>query len=254
MRKLSSWIGPPGECIVGAFWPVMNDSTQANKIRPARREVRYLALLISLLLLVVITPFVETHRYSLVLMSIAVAIVIVSGTYAVSERKRLFVVTLIVAAAAVATTCLVVVLQRKWIGIASDGFLLLLLGLFSVGILGDVLRRGRVSADKIYGAICVYLLIGTAWASAYAIIESINPASFSGLDQTDKLGSIGQEMQLRYFSFATMTTLGYGDILPRSSGARMLATLEAVTGQIYLTVLIARLVGLNIASTSSRDD
>ena len=220
----------------------------------AHGQARYLTLLISLLLLILIIPFVVAFRYGPVVMSIAGAIVTVAGTYAVSERKRLFVVTLIVAAAALAINWLTLVFQRGWAVIASDGLRLLLVGLFVVGILGDVLRRGRVSADKIFGAICVYLLIGTAWASAYAIIESINPASFSGLEQTDKLGSTGQEMQLRYFSFATMTTLGYGDILPCSPGARTLATLEAVTGQIYLTVLIARLVGLNIASTSSHDD
>lgn len=58
-------------------------------------------------------------------------------------------------------------------------------------------------------------------------------------------------MQLRYFSFATLTTLGFGDILPRTPVARVLATLEAVTGQIYLTVLIARLVGLHIVHANS---
>jgi hypothetical protein len=213
-----------------------------------------LILLISLLLLFVITPFVETLRYGLVLMSIGVATVIVSGTYAVSARKHLFVVTLIVAAAAVATTCLLLVLQREWIVVASDGLLLLLLGLFSVGILGDVLRRGRISADKIYGAICVYLLIGAAWGFAYAIVEMINPRSFSGLVETGNFDNVARAMQMRYFSFATMTTLGFGDILPRSPVARTLSMLEAVMGQIYLTVLIARLVGLHIVQASSRGD
>jgi hypothetical protein len=61
-------------------------------------------------------------------------------------------------------------------------------------------------------------------------------------------------MQMRYFSFATMTTLGFGDILPRSPVARTLSMLEAVMGQIYLTVLIARLVGLHIVQASSRGD
>jgi voltage-gated potassium channel len=232
----------------------MNDSTQANKIRRARGEARYLTLLISLLLLFVITPFVETLRYGLVLMSIAVATVIVSGTYAVSERRHLFVVTLIVAAATVATTCLLLVLQREWIVVASDGLLLLLLGLFSVGILGDVLRRGRISANKIYGAICVYLLIGAAWGFAYVILELINPGSFSGLVDTGNFDYAGRAMQMRYFSFATLTTLGFGDILPRSPVARTLSMLEAVMGQIYLTVLIARLVGLHIVQASSRGD
>jgi hypothetical protein len=245
---------PLGECIVGAFWPVMNDSTQTNKIRRAQGEPRYLTLLISLLLLFVITPFVETLRYGLVVLSVAGTTVIVSGTYAVSERRRLFVVTLIVAAATVATTCLLLVLQREWIVVASDGLLLLLLGLFSVGILGDVLHRGRISANKIYGAICVYLLIGAAWGFAYVILELINPGSFSGLVDRGNFDYAGRAMQMRYFSFATLTTLGFGDILPRSPVARTLSMLEAVMGQIYLTVLIARLVGLHIVQASSRGD
>lgn len=106
--------------------------------------------------------------------------------------------------------------------------------------------------DKIRGAICVYLLIGFAWTFGYGIIELINPGSFSGLAEIDANNHVGRIMQLRYFSFATMTTLGYGDILPRSPVARTLATLEAITGQIYLTVLIARLVGLHIVDSTSR--
>jgi hypothetical protein len=126
--------------------------------------------------------------------------------------------------------------------------------LFSVGILKDVLRRGQISADKIYGAICVYLLIGFAWTFGYGIIELLNRGSFSGLAEIDANDHVGRIMQLQYFSFATLTTLGFGDILPRAPVARTLATLEAVTGQIYLTVLIARLVGLHIVHASSRDD
>jgi len=147
-----------------------------------------------------------------------------------------------------------VVFQSEWIAITWHGFTLLLLGLFSVGILEDVLRRGQISADKICGAICVYLLIGFAWAFGYGILELVNPGSFFGLAEIDANNHVGRIMQLRYFSFATLTTLGFGDILPRSPVARTLTTLEAVTGQIYLTVLIARLVGLHIVHASSRDD
>jgi Ion channel len=215
---------------------------------------RHLALLISLLLLFLITPFVEAIRYGIVILTIAGAIVLLSGIYAMSERRRLFVITLIGAAATVAINWLMVVLQSEWIAIASDGLTLLLLGLFSIGILDDVLRRGRISADKIRGAICVYLLIGFAWAVGYAIVELINPGSFSGLAEIDPHNYVGRVMQMRYFSFTTLTTLGFGDILPRSPVARTLATLEAMTGQIYLAVLIARLVGLHIVHVSSRDD
>jgi Ion channel len=217
-------------------------------------HARHLVLLISLLLLFLLSPFVAAARYGTVVINTAGVIVLLSGIYAMSERRRLFVVTLIGSVAAIATNLLMVVFQSEWIAIAWHGFTLLLLGLFSVGILEDVLRRGQISADKICGAICVYLLIGFAWAFGYGIIELINPGSFSGLAEIDTDNHVGRIMQLRYFSFATLTTLGFGDILPRSPSARTLATLEAVTGQIYLAVLIARLVGLHIVHAGSRDD
>ena len=213
---------------------------------------RHLALLISLLLLFLLSPLVAAARYGTVVINIAFSIVLLAGIYAMSEQRRLFVVALIGSVAAIATNLLMVVFQSEWMRFAWHGFSLLLLGLFSVGILEDVLRRGQISTDKICGAICVYLLIGFAWAFGYGITELINPGSFSGLAEIDANNHVGRIMQLRYFSFATMTTLGYGDILPRSPTARTLATLEAMTGQIYLTVLIARLVGLHIVHSTSR--
>jgi hypothetical protein len=232
-------------------WPVVMGRHIEN-ILGVFGHGRHLALLISLLLLFLLSPFVAAARYGTVVINTAGVIVLLSGIYAMSEQRRLFVVTLIGSAVAVATNLLVVVFQIEWMAIAWQGFTLLLLGLFSVAILEDVLRRGQISVDKICGAICVYLLIGFAWALGYGIIELINPGSFSGLPEIEANDHVGRVMQLRYFSFATLTTLGYGDILPRSPVARTLATLEAMTGQIYLTVLIARLVGLHIVHSTSR--
>ena len=122
---------------------------------------------------------------------------------------------------------------------------------FSVTILGHVLRSGRITADKIFAAICVYMLIGYAWAFAYALLDEMQPGSFAVLAETPRPDYAAQVMQLRYFSFTTLTTVGYGDILPRSPATRTMAVLEAVMGQIYLTVLVARLVGLHIVQASS---
>src|ERR1700720_2957947 len=213
---------------------------------------RHLALLIALLLLFLVSPFVAAARYGTLVINTAGVIVLLSGIYAMSEQRRLFVVALIGSVAAATTNLLMIVFQNQGIAIAWHGLTLLLIGLFSVFILKDVLRRGQISADKIYGAICVYLLIGFAWAFGYGIIELLNPGSFSGLAEIDANAHVGRIMQLQYFSFATLTTLGFGDILPRAPVARTLATLEAVTGQIYLTVLIARLVGLHIVHANSR--
>jgi len=217
---------------------------------------RHLALLISLVLLFLISPFVLELHYGVILMNLAGVIVLLLGVHAISERKGQVIVAAILAACTVAANWAMIVRESKPIVIISYGLILLLLGVFSVSILGYVLRAGRISADKIYGAICVYLLVGYAWTFAYATVEIIAPGSFSGLVETGPHNYSDRVMQLRYFSFATLTTVGYGDIVPRASLARTLSTLEAVMGQIYLTVLIARLVGLHIvhATASQSDD
>ena len=98
---------------------------------------------------------------------------------------------------------------------------------------------------------------GYAWTFSYALVEELQPSAFVALSPVPPNDYVASVLQLRYFSFMTLTTVGYGDIVPRSPAARTLAGLEAVTGQIYLTVLVARLVGLHIAhaqTSSSRED
>lgn len=96
-------------------------------------------------------------------------------------------------------------------------------------------REGRVDAERICAALCVYLLTGSALGGLFAALEATAPGSFRGAP-TFALGDAV------YFSFVTLATLGYGDIA--ASAARALAVLEAVIGQLYLAVLIARLVSL----------
>jgi hypothetical protein len=116
-------------------------------------------------------------------------------------------------------------------------------------ILYDILLARLVTFDIIAGGISVYLFFGNICGLIYAIIARIDPAAFSIPEVTASyLGSsISEVSSAMYFSFVTLTTLGYGDITPVNSFARTLAYLEAATGQIYLTVLIASLVGMHIA-------
>jgi hypothetical protein len=130
--------------------------TQPSEISGRRDRWRHLALLISLLLLFILSPFVVTLRFGVVLTNIVGVAVLLSGTYAVSERKRFFAVTVILAATSVILSGLIVVLPGHWTVLAGHVCLLLLLGLFSISILANVLRAGRITADKIYGAICEY--------------------------------------------------------------------------------------------------
>ena len=104
-------------------------------------------------------------------------------------------------------------------------------------ILRDILFANQVTIDIIRGGICVYLLIGFVWALLYGIVASFDPQAFS--QPLIEAESYGKSI---YFSFTTLTTLGYGDIIPVSSWAKMLTNLEAIVGQLYPAILISILV------------
>ncbi len=108
----------------------------------------------------------------------------------------------------------------------------------------------EISFNRLVGAACVYLLLGVIWAVAYTLIEMAAPGSFDGLTETG--GASGWNPSWLYFSFVTMTTLGYGDLLPLSATARMFAYLQAVFGQFYIAVLVAGLVGAYISSRQAK--
>lgn len=110
-----------------------------------------------------------------------------------------------------------------------------------------------VDGNILCGAACIYLLVGTVWGFAYTILEIVAPGSFLIVEPSNaaaiRLGD--QPGWLIYFSFTTLTTVGFGDILPVSANARSLAVLEAVVGQIMLVVMMARLVGLHVAHATA---
>jgi len=105
-----------------------------------------------------------------------------------------------------------------------------------------------ISPNRLIGAVCVYLLLGVIWAVAYTMLEMISPGSFGGFTP---LQGRGWDSEWLYFSFVTMTTLGYGDILPVSATARVLAYMQAVFGQFYVAILVAGLVSALISSRQS---
>ena len=118
-----------------------------------------------------------------------------------------------------------------------------------VRVLAYVMRGPVVTSDRIFGALSVYLLIGVIWGTGYALLEIIRPDSFV-VDAVHNPDSILDFKEFVYFSFVTLTTVGYGEITPVGPQARSLAILEAIGGQFYLAVLIARLVSLYQPETS----
>ena len=112
--------------------------------------------------------------------------------------------------------------------------------------LGFITRSESVTREVIYAAMLVYLLMALMWSFVYVLLELINSASFNVTLSPD------QSYQIRfiYYSFVTITTLGYGDITPATDLASSFSILEAVVGQLYLVVVVAWLVGMHVSSKS----
>lgn len=143
-----------------------------------------------------------------------------------------------------------------WMSLASDdvahvylrhGFSAAFWALAAVLLLRGVVAPGRVTGERVTAAICVYLLLGLLWASAYALLLTSQSGALRFPEGSDAHA-------VTYFSFVTLTTLGYGDITPVHPLARSLAFLEAATGVLYVAVLVARLVALQVVHQSDPDD
>jgi Ion channel len=103
-------------------------------------------------------------------------------------------------------------------------------------------RQGPVSWSRIQGGICAYLLLGMAWASAFDLVEQVRPGAFHFVSEPANLDQLSSK--LIYFSFATLTTVGFGDVLPVHPFARSLAIAEAIVGQLFPAILIGALVAM----------
>jgi hypothetical protein len=167
------------------------------------------------------------------------ALLLVSGVLALRERKlvRLVLMPVALVTLAVDLGSWLVPVPKPWVLATS----LLSLLLFLAVVLGQTLRSGPVTFHRLNGAVAAYLLLGVIWAHAYALVAALHPGAFSGAGSA----ADGSRAFL-YFSFVTLTTVGYGDVLPVHPAARSLATLEAVTGPLYLAILIARLVSVAV--------
>lgn len=133
------------------------------------------------------------------------------------------------------------------------GSFLALIGFLLVAIaytLRQVVVTNDISANRLVGAVCIYLLLGVIWALSYTLVAMTDPGSFAGFSPE---ADAGWDSEWLYFSFVTMTTLGYGDLLPISATARALAYLQAVFGQFYVAMLVAGLVSAYISGRQSQD-
>lgn len=208
---------------------------------------QFFLLLLALVCLLVAYPFWNRGVLGIASLDLMLWGVLLASIYAMSRSRSLFVAALLLGGLALAGDLWAYLLPGRTALLVSCLFDLLFLGFATLAAIGYVMREERVGADKIFGAICGYIMIGLVWALVYNALEMVRPGSFSGvLAASGAAPHFADVDQFLYYSLVTLSTLGYGDIVAISRPARSLSATEAIVGQVYLAVLVARLIGLHI--------
>ena len=219
-------------------------------------KYKFIYLLVSLLFLFLIHPFFRNFVATRIIMHVFFSVVLLSAVYAVSQKGAMRMVAIILLLPALVGTWFGYVIDHSILHLTTMGFTGAFLAFTGTLIVSEVFQEEEVTIDTISGAVCVYLLIGLTWAELYSAIEFFQPGSFTidkFLPDAPRWQPENQTPLFLYYSFVTLTTLGYGDITPLTPPARAFSYVEAILGQIFVVVLIARLVGLHIAYSTRKD-
>jgi hypothetical protein len=214
---------------------------------------RFLSLLIFIIAMLILGPLLEEFVQLSILIDILWSAIFVSAIYAVSQKKRHIVIAVLLALPMLGSIWTKYFVQYKALLVVGSlcGAAFFLFAIIQMLIF--IYSHKEVTRDLIVGAAVVYLFMALMWTFIFVVVETLHPGSFNlpegqGFEAT---------RQFVYYSFVTLTTLGYGDITPISSLARSLCILEAVIGQLYLVVQVAWLVGVHVSQSmlkKSRQD
>jgi voltage-gated potassium channel len=221
---------------------------------------RYYALLLSLIGLTFLAPLVDHHILSRVVVGVLLIASLMIATQSVRRTVRFDIKLPILAGLAslfwvMAFWVSTFPFDTIYFRFASVGLVLIFFAIISRDILQDVLS-GKVNANRICGSICVLVLIGFCFSMIHMMIDICDPQAYTENSSTTAMHVTGHESYpvFVYFSFCTLTTVGYGDVVPVSRLARSASCLEALIGQLYLVILISRLVGLHIAGSAAENE
>lgn len=207
-------------------------------------------LLFFLLLYLFISPFLVPYPSVAVVAHSLLSLTLFFSVWAVQKHQNY---------RSMAMVLLIPVLALYWLGLyeiipfdlLSAYFLLAVFyKLLIIAFAGQLIRAQKIDLQVIYGTLCLYLIIGLFWGALYSLLYEVSPGSFSGVLLDMPTGAL--LTTFNYFSIVTLTTLGYGDITPQNHAAGALCQIEAITGQFYIAVVVAWLVGNYIADRQYR--
>ncbi|MCK5668542.1 MAG: two pore domain potassium channel family protein [Gammaproteobacteria bacterium] len=217
------------------------------------KRANFIYMLAALLAFLILSPLAQIFfpQNAPVIINFAFTLTIVIGVWSLINDRKWFLFGLGLAAFSFLLSLLEFFYSSQFIYIASILVLLFFLINSLVLAIKHILFGPKIDLNKIVGSVTIYLLIGIIWALLYGLVEEVFTGSFEGTHLAED-GS--RFWDLIYFSFVTLTTLGYGDILPVNTYARTLAYMEAIVGQFYIAILVASLVSARLHERQSRKE
>ena len=210
---------------------------------------RHSLMLVSLIVLLAALPLGHALTGGGTRFPVLLALVVTAAVFVNIHQGWAFVVALLIGTASVAGIGYAEYSGSDAVRISSEILGLSVLGFTTLIMFNSLLQADCVSLDTIVGGICVYLLVGLCFAMVYLVLIEFEPGSILRDGEAivrSAADSSAHATTLLYFSFVTLTTLGYGDVSPRGDMAEMFAVSEAVVGQLYLAIFVARLVALYV--------
>ena len=228
---------------------------------------RHTALLVAIVAAFAVRPLIGDLGIAPVIFSIALIGLMLVSLYTIqvdelvgererllAQKKRQSVIGWLLAIAAIGERLAITVVPRPSVILAGVMFWFLFFGYVTWSELRAVLRQKEVTAETISMSISTYLLMGLTWGVFYIALYHLQPGAFSFGGSTPGAPSEHEIFAiLVYFSLTTLSTIGFGDITPITLQARYAAVAEGITGQFYLAILVARLVGLYMSRTTRHD-
>ena len=207
-----------------------------------------------LLMIFIVTPLAAAgvfRGYAALVHDFWLAFTLLSGVFAIGWRRKTAQVVVLAAVLLFALQAIGLAGGEGVLELVVDTVLtIFLLATLGLMVLWQIFREGPITRQRVQGSIIIYLLLGLIWAEAYKLAAHLNSASFTGNLGT---GRNAVSAGLTYFSFVTLATVGYGDILPVSLVTRTLANVEGLIGTLFPAILIARLVSMEIAARETKN-
>jgi hypothetical protein len=203
---------------------------------------RFFLLFLLLLGTLILYPYAEASRFGYYAFRVTGTAATLISVYAAKIHRTLLVFALILAIPTLFQRILLPRADASSFSIFNIVLSFVFDVLIIVVIFRHVFAKEQANSETIFGALCIYLLVGFSFASAYGMVSTFQPNAFY-FDPRTNLHVVPDRFDFIYYSFGTMTSLGAAGITPVSPQARSVSVLEAILGVLYLAVLIARLMG-----------